>query len=189
MNEQQTQIDWERVQALVTELTEVLGITIPNLPGQVFPTEPATHEIDPLGHLKFLGSIEGKHESNDYEELVKLFSDHGIDCGDIRQDSHAWCGMAMRLAVVAAGHDDPGDRHNRASNWQSYGEDAAVGGLDARAFAGVIVVYHSHVSVVTEDGGEIGGNVTDSVRKMPKGQNWFGDPIAYRRVPIPTVTA
>jgi hypothetical protein len=138
-----------------------------------------TPVIDPLGHLDFLMSMKGKEEVKDYDELVGLFRKHGIDPGDIRKDSEAWCGKGMRLALVAAGHPDPGDRYNRACHWEDFGETAQ----DPNQ-AGVIVVYYTHVGCITRDGGEIGCNVGNAVKVMPAGQNWFGIPIAHREIRI-----
>ena len=132
---------------------------------------------DTLGHLTFLESLTGKSEVEDYEELVALFREHGIEPGDIRKDSEAWCGKGIRLALVASGHEDPGERYNRACNWADFGIEA-----DDPTEAGIIIVYYSHVSCRTQDGGEIGCNVGNSVKVTPPGQNWFGTPIAYRKI-------
>ncbi len=134
-------------------------------------------QFNPLAHLDFLERLEGKNEVKDYNELVALFREYGIEPGDIRKDSEAWCGKGVRLAVVVAGHDDPGERYNRACNWQDFGVEA-----DDPNEAGVIVVYWGHVSVKTREGGEIGCNVGNSVKVMPAGQNWFGTPIAHRKI-------
>lgn len=132
---------------------------------------------NPLGHLDFLMSIEGKNENDDYDYLVGLFRKHGIEPGDIRKDSEAWCGKGLRLALVASGHADPGERYNRAMHWAEIGEEA----IDPNE-AGVIVVYRTHVGVRTHDGGEAGCNVGNSVKVMPKDANWFGQAIAHRKI-------
>ena len=133
-------------------------------------------EHDPLAVLHFVESLEGLRETENYEELKAVFAKHRIDCGDIRQDNWAWCGILIRAAVVAAGFDDPGDYYNRACNWADIGEEAEPNE------PGAIKVYRTHVSIVTEDGGEIGGNVGDEVKRAPAGSNWFGQPIAYRKL-------
>ena len=135
-----------------------------------------------IKHLDAVESLIGKSENDDYTELRDAFESVGIDCGDIRKDTHAWCGMMVRYAILKAGLPDGGDILHRASNWQHYGLEAT----DPNE-PGTIVVYYSHVSIRTRDGGEIGGNVGDSVKVMPAGQNWFGTPIAYRQPLTPVV--
>lgn len=159
----------ERLNLLDAKLDKILELLSADTEN---PAEP-----DALGHLTFLDSLTGKSEIDDYEELVALFRKHGIEPGDIRKDSEAWCGKGIRLALVAAGHEDPGEKYNRACNWQDFGVEAE----DPEA-PGVIVVYWGHVSCRTKDGGEIGCNVGNSVKVMPAGQNWFGTPIAHRKI-------
>ena len=140
------------------------------------PTDPEML-TSPLAHLDFLESLEGKNENDDFLELVGIFRKHGLEPGDIRKDSEAWCGKGLRLAIVAAGRDDPGEKYNRACNWEHFGEEA-----DDPNEPGTIIVYYSHVACRTRDGGEIGCNVGNSVKVMPVGQNWFGNPMAYRKI-------
>lgn len=157
----------------IQKLAELTGV----LPREERMREAEELAPNPLAHLDFLQTLIGKSEIDDYEELVALFRTHGIEPGDIRKDSEAWCGKGIRLALVAAGHEDPGERYNRACNWADFGREA-----EDPTEPGIVVVYYSHVSCRTEDGGEIGCNVGNSVKVMPAGQNWFGNPIAYRKI-------
>ena len=128
--------------------------------------------IDPLAHLHILEEMEGLHEDNNHADIMRRFNKHGIvlDVAIL-----PWCGACIRYALAEAGYELPSDVYNKASQWQNYGEECSPDE------PGAILVYHTHVSLRTQDGGEIGGNVSDSVRKTPPGQKWFGDPIAARK--------
>ena len=136
-----------------------------------------TPAVDAIGHVKVLEDMVGLHEVRDRQTLEELFQNHTIPF-----DPNAWCGATVRYAICEAGFPDPGERYHKASAWASYGR-----ATDTPEAPGTIVVYYSHVSVKDSKGGEIGGNVTDSIKVMPKGQNWFGNPIAHRQIDIENV--
>lgn len=126
--------------------------------------------IDSLAHLRALEELNGLHESRDRDQIMDKFKEQGIEFDPSKQP---WCGVAIRYAVVAAGYQDPGEIMHRATNWQDYGEECDPDE------PGAILVHHTHVGIRTESGGELGGNVTDSVKV---GQpSWFGDVIAARK--------
>ena len=162
----------ERLQSLDSKFDKIIDL-LTTQPRQSIDPVPA----NPLAPLHFLQSIVGKEEVKDFDELVSIFREHAIEPGDIRLDSEAWCGKGIRLALVSAGHDDPGEKYNRAYNWKDFGVEA-----EDITEPGIILVYYSHVSLRTEEGGEIGCNVGDSVKATPPGQNWFGTPVAYRKI-------
>ena len=132
--------------------------------------------IDRLGHLHVLQDMLGMHEDRDHQALTDMFAEFGLG---IDPQNDAWCGACIRYAICKAGFPDPGAAFHKASAWQNYGVEAK----DAQA-PGTIIVYYSHVSVRDEAGNEIGGNVSDSVKIMPAGANWFGTPIAYRDIDL-----
>lgn len=155
----------------VQALAELTGITIAETESKV-----AQADQDPLAHLRFIENLLGKNEKDDYELLMNTFENLDIEVGDIREDAWAWCGILCRAAVISAGHPDPGPAYNRAMKWKDFGEEGKEGQ------PGTFRVYWTHISVTTEDGGEIGGNVGNEVKKTPPGQNWFGEPIAIRKI-------
>lgn len=163
-------------EALHGNLTDVKDILIQAFDIQESPETSVAHAVDtqfdPLAPLRAIEALTGLHEVKNEAEIVNSFSKHGINIDPVKD---SWCGATIRYGICEAGLPDPGEAYHKAAEWQHYGEASAPD------TPGTIVVYHSHVSLITEDGGEIGGNVTNSVRVMPKGQNWFGTPIAYRK--------
>lgn len=133
-------------------------------------------KIDKLAHLRALESMEGRHEIKDRDWLIGRFGAEGIKDHrgeDFDPSVNPWCGAGLRLACVMAGLADPGLEYNKASNWANYGEECDP------SEPGAILVHHTHVGIRTEDGGEIGCNVTNSVKV---GQDtWFGEVIAARK--------
>ena len=133
-------------------------------------------EVDTLSHLRALEELVGKHEVDDKKLLMDRFNKYGITDyrGEVFDPSvNPWCGAGLRYAICEAGLADPGLNYNKASAWANYGEECDP------SEAGAILVHHTHVGIRTEDGGEIGCNVTNSVKV---GQdNWFGEIIAARK--------
>lgn len=160
----------ENLEILIKKIDEAPVISSEAILSQAAEIQPQVPIIDPLAHLKALEELEGLHEEEDHDELMKHFNKHGIVL-DVAE--HPWCGAGCRYAIIEAGYDDPGIAYNKASKWSDYGEECD------ESEPGAIIVHHTHVGIRTEDGGELGANVSDKVRKGQS--NWFGPIIAARK--------
>ena len=168
-------MDTKRAIFLVHEINERLEI-LTNILAEGGNGFGQIERVDPLAHLRALEALDGKHEVKDKDFLMAEFESCGIK--DHRGETfdpsvNPWCGAGLRYACVKSGLGDPGLEYNKASEWANYGEECDP------SEAGAILVHHTHVGIRTEDGGEIGCNVTNSVKV---GQdNWFGEIIAARK--------